>query len=121
MTIDWVAIGEFIKSVGIPTGLLLMIIVPITYAIYAVVKEWGPKVAQSHVAFLNTATETQIKNSTTLAKLEETIRSQANDHINVNRAIRLGAQVGEAILNDKKDLARAKLIQINDLLEENEN
>lgn len=120
MTIDWPAIGDFIKSVGIPTGLLLIILVPLVWAIYGMIKEWGPKVAQSHIDFLKTATDTQIKNSDTLAKLEQTIRLQASDHLNVNKAIRLGAQVGEAILNDKKDVARAKLIQINELLEEHD-
>lgn len=120
MTIDWPAIGDFIKSVGIPTGLLLVFVLPLVWALYGVIKEWGPKVAQSHVDFLKTANETQIKNSDTLSRLEKTITLQASDHVNVNKAIRLGAQVGEAILNDKKDLARAKLIQINELLEEHD-
>jgi len=120
MTIDWLVIGDFIKSVGIPTGLLLLVIVPLVRAIYNLIREWGPKVAQSHVDFLNTATETQLKNSDTLSKLEQTIRVSVHDHLSFTKAIRLGAQAGEAILNDKKDVARIKLAQINELLNENE-
>lgn len=120
MTVDWVAIGDFVKSVGIPTGLLLLVIVPLVYAAYNVIKEWGPKVAQSHVNFLTTATETQAKNAETLSKLESTIRISVHDHLSFTKAIRLGAQAGEAILNDKKDVARIKLAQINELLNENE-
>lgn len=120
MTIDWTAIGEFVKTVGIPTGLLLLVIVPLVYALYSVIKEWGPKVAQSHVNFLTTATETQAKNAETLSKLESTIRISVQDHLNFTKAIRLGAQAGEAILQDKKDVAKIKLAQINDLLNEHD-
>lgn len=120
MTIDWIAIGDFIKTVGIPTGLLLLVIVPLVYAVYNVIKEWGPKVAQSHVAFLTTATETQVKNADTLSRLESTIRTSVQDHYNFTKAIRLGAQAGEAMLKDQKEVAKIKLAQINDLLNDNE-
>lgn len=113
---DWDKIATFVQVVGVPFACLLIFVGPFIWLIFSLVRKYGPKIADAHVAFMNSATETQRQNAETLAKLEITAGKDQESHFVTHHAIGLLADAGLAQLEGKTDSARIKLQRVETVL-----
>lgn len=113
---DWEKIGAFVQTVGIPFACLLIFVGPFMWLAFSLVRKYGPRIAESHVAFLNSATQTQEKNAETLGKLAETSMKDHELHNTTHHAIGLVAEAGLAILDEDHEEARSKLQRVETVL-----
>jgi hypothetical protein len=120
MQIDYTQIAQFVQSVGIPFACLLIFVGPFIWLLFSLIKKYGPKIADAHIAFMDSATRTQEKNAETLAKLETTAALDGQSHFTTHHAIGLVAQAGLATLDGDHDTARRKLQRVEIVLEKKE-
>lgn len=116
MTIDWAEIGKFISSVGVPTAVLMLIAGPIVFALYKFISVFGPKIAQAHADFMETAAKSNERNADTLDRLEQVIAQKHDDHTKTHRALSHAAEAGINMLDGRHEDARKKLTQIEEIL-----
>lgn len=93
MEIQWQEIGEFVKSVGTPIALLFLVVGPIIYAIYQVIKTWGPAIAQKHLSFLESLNQSQQTISDSVAQIAATNTASQVNHEKTHNGIKMGIQV----------------------------
>jgi len=72
-TIDWDKIGQFVQVVGVPFACLLLFVGPFLWVAFSLFRKYGSRMAEAHINFLSSASESQVKNAQTLERLEETI------------------------------------------------
>jgi hypothetical protein len=114
--INWDKIGAFVQTVGIPFACLLLFAGPFLWLAFNLIRKYGPKIADAHIAFMNSATVTQEKNAETLVKLEQTATRDQQSHQTTHRAINLVAEAGLATLDGDHDVARSKLEKVETVL-----
>lgn len=113
---DWDKVAAFVQIVGIPFACLLLFVGPLIWLLFSLGRKYGPKIADAHVAFMTSATETQKQNAETLAKLELTAAKDQESHFVTHHAIGLLADAGLAQLEGKTDSARLKLQRVETVL-----
>lgn len=115
-SLDWDKVAAFVQIVGIPFACLLLFVGPLIWLLFSLGRKYGPKIADAHVAFMASATETQKQNAETLAKLELTAAKDQESHFVTHHAIGLLADAGLAQLEGKTDSARVKLQRVETVL-----
>lgn len=115
-SINWEKIGSFVQTVGIPFACLLLFAGPFLWLAFSLIRKYGPKIADAHIAFMDSATKTQEKNADTLAKLEQTASRDQEAHYTTHHAIGLVAEAGLATLDGNHDAARSKLQKVETVL-----
>jgi hypothetical protein len=114
--IDWTKMAQFVQAVGIPFACLLIFVGPFIWLIFSFVKKYGPRLTDAHIAFMESATETQKQNADTLAKLELTSARDFEAHTTTHHAIGLVAEAGLATIDGDHDSARRKLQKVEIVL-----
>lgn len=113
---DWDKIGSFVQTVGIPFACLLLFVGPFMWLAFSLIRKYGPRIADAHIEFMNSATKTQETNAETLAKLEKTASRDQEAHTTTHHAIGLVAEAGLATLDGNHDTARTKLQRVEIVL-----
>jgi hypothetical protein len=116
MSIDWTSVAQFVQAVGIPFACLILFVGPFLWLFFTLGRKYGPRIAEAHIAFMNSATATQEKNAETLAKLETTATKDQQYHNLTHHAIGLVAEAGIATLDGDHDSARVKLQKVETVL-----
>jgi len=116
MDIDWEKLGSFVQVVGVPFAVLLLFVGPFVYLIFGLVRKYGAQIAESHMAFMETASQTQTKNADTLSRLEDVVAKKHIDHVATHSAIYLIASAGISHLDSDHAAARDKLTQVGRVL-----
>jgi hypothetical protein len=116
MSIDWTSVAQFVQAVGIPFACLILFVGPFLWLFFTLGRKYGPRIAEAHIAFMNSATATQEKNAETLAKLEATATKDQQSHNVTHHAIGLVAEAGIATLDGDHDSARVKLQKVETVL-----
>lgn len=114
--LEWDKIAAFVQIVGVPFACLLIFVGPFIWLFFSLIKKYGPRIADAHVEFMQSATETQKQNAETLAKLEYTSAKDQESHYVTHHAIGLLADAGLAQLDGKTDSARIKLQRVETVL-----
>lgn len=114
--LDWDKIGAFVQTVGIPFACLLIFVGPFMWLAFSLARKYGPRIAESHIAFLNSATQTQERNAETLEKLADSASKDQESHYTTHHAIGLVAEAGLAMLDEDHDSARTKLHRVEVVL-----
>jgi hypothetical protein len=120
MHIDYEKAAQFVQSVGIPFACLLIFAGPFIWLAFSFVRKYGPRIADAHIAFMDSATRTQEQNADTFAKLEKTAAADQQQHYSTHHAIGLVAQAGLATLDGDHEAARRKLQKVEIVLEKRE-
>lgn len=115
--LDWSKVSQFVEAVGIPFAVLLIFVGPFVWLAFTFLRKYAPRIADAHIAFMTSATETQAKNANTLAKLEETAAKDTQSHLATHHAIGLVAEAGLATLDGNHDQARQKLRRVEVVLD----
>jgi hypothetical protein len=113
---DWEKIGTFVQVVGVPFAILLLFVGPFVYLCFNLVQKYGAQIAESHLSFMTSASETQEKNAETLSRLEDVIAKKHLDHSRTHKAIYLIASAGISMLDADNANARLKLNQAGDTI-----
>lgn len=114
--LNWEKIGAFVQTVGIPFACLLLFVGPFLWLAFSLIRKYGPKIADAHISFMDSATRTQEQNADTLAKLEKTATRDQEAHYTTHHAIGLVAEAGLATLDGNHDTARSKLQRVEIVL-----
>jgi uncharacterized membrane protein YhiD involved in acid resistance len=116
MNIDWEKFGNFVSSVGVPAALIFLflaaVVAPFVLVFLSLLKKYGPRLAESHINFMESAERTQEQNANTLARLESTVKEKHADHTQTHHAIGLVAQAGISMLDNDHQGARTKLERV---------
>lgn len=112
MSFDWKEMGTFVQAVGVPFAVLLLFVGPFVFLFFSIVKKYGPRLAESHINFMESAERTQEQNANTLARLESTVKEKHIDHTTTHHAIGLVAQAGISMLDNDHKGARTKLERV---------
>ena len=92
MSVEWDKIADFIKSVGLPVGLLLLIVTPIVYAIYRVIVVYGPLLAQKIIGLIDSLEVTQKTISDGITSITATNAQSQSNHDKTHEGIKVGIQ-----------------------------
>lgn len=117
-TIDWAAIGEFIKMVGVPMACLLLFTAPFIWLAFSIGRKYGSKIAEAHLRFMDSATKTQEVNAGTLQRLENTLSQDQAGHAVTHQAISLVSNAGLAIIEGDHPRAKNELAKVDLVLKE---
>jgi len=116
MSLDWEKMGSFVQAVGVPMACLLLFVGPFVFLAFSLFKKYGPRLAESHINFMESAERTQEQNANTLARLESTIKEKHIDHTATHEAIGLVAKAGISMLDNDHPAARSKLERVEFVL-----
>jgi hypothetical protein len=115
-SIDWDKIGQFVQVVGVPFACLLLFVGPFLWVAFSLFRKYGSRMAEAHINFLSSASESQVKNAQTLERLEETIAKNQNGHSVTHKAIGLVADASLAIIDGDHPRAKHELSKVDIVL-----
>lgn len=115
-SVDWDQLGTFVQTVGVPFACLLLFTAPIIWVIVSLVRKYGNRMAEAHIQFLTSASESQTKNSQTLERLVEMIGRDQEGHAVTHKALGLVTEAGLAMLDNDHHKARNELAKVDFVL-----
>lgn len=115
-TIDWDKVGSFVQMVGVPFACLLLFTGPFIWVAVSLFRKYGSRMAEAHILFLTSASESQAKNAQTLERLEETIARNQEGHAVTHKAIGMVAEAGLAIIDGDNPRAKNQLAKVDIVL-----
>jgi len=114
---DWDKVGTFIQTVGVPFTCLLLFAAPFIYLLFSLVKQYGPKIAQSHISFVESSIKIQEQNAQTLSKLERSMAASSFGHNVTHQAIHRLTTAGIHIIDGDRESARKELGKVDGIFE----
>ncbi len=88
MDVNWTELGEFVKTVGIPFAIVLLVLAPIIYAVYWFITKQGPKIVAKHNEFLEKTAAASDRNADSIAMIAATNAASLANHERTHNAIK---------------------------------